>query len=611
MINKDAKILILVESPNKCSTIQKILKDGGYKNATVLASKGHITEIKDGGKYWNTGIDPENNFKTNYAVSSSKKQVVEKLKEAVAKAEKIFICSDPDREGEAIAWHLKTQLKIPDAKYSRATFHEVTKPAVLAALEKPRKIDEDLVDAAKSRAVIDKMVGYRLSPIARQYTDSLSVGRCQSAGLKLIVEREDEINNFVVEKYFDLYVNFTKNKSKFKAKYTGTTKKEVKRITDQKIIDQIKADCKGKDFVVNSIEKKEQKESPKPPFTTSTFQQEANKVFGMSVDTAMSCAQKLFEGINIMGSHTALITYIRTDDTSMSPEFAETLAKFVIEKYGTKYYAPVKKGTKTEGSQEAHECLRVVDLNMTPKDLADYISDKNLLKVYKLIYERTVMSSMAPAIISDTQYNIHNGDHVFVMHSREVIFDGYRKIHVSEEDEISKDDVVKEVFEKGEKLENAVLKEELKETTPPKRYTQATFINELDKRGIGRPSTYQTILKTILAEDRGYCVMDNKSITPTPKGISLSRFLDKAFPNLINLNYTKELEEKLDLIATGKTKYLDFLNDFYKTLEESADKVTAAAPTCPKCGKPLVLRKSKYGKFWGCTGYPNCTYIKK
>lgn len=610
-MKKDAKILILVESPNKCSTIKKILKDGGYTNATVLASAGHITEIKDGGSYWNTGIDPTHNFKINYSVMPSKKDIVEKLKAAVQSAEKVFICSDPDREGEAIAWHLKTQLKIPESKYARATFHEVTKPAVLAALDSPRKIDDNLVDAAKSRAAIDKMLGYRLTNIARDNIQARSVGRCQSAGLKLVVEREEEIRNFVPEKYFDLYLLFEKNKTKFKAKYTGTSKKEIKRLSTKEACDQIINDCKNKDFAICSIEKKEQKESPKPPFTTSTFQQEANKVYGMSIDTAMSCAQKLFEGISIMGSHTALITYIRTDDTSMSPEFAETLEKYVKAKYGKQYYAPVKKGTKTEGSQEAHECLRVINLDMTPKDLEDYISDKNLLKIYKLIWERTVMSSMAPAIISDTQYNIANGDHRFVMHSKEIIFDGYRKIHVDTEDEISKDEVVKEVFTEKEILQKTELKAEPKETTPPKRYTEATFIKELDKRGIGRPSTFATILKTILAENRGYCTLENKLITPTEKGMQLSAFLDKSFPDLINLHYTTELESDLDLIATGKKPYLDFLQEFYTKLEDSVKKVVPETKICPNCGKPLVRRKSKYGTFWGCSGYPSCKYIEK
>lgn len=610
-MNKNSKILILVESPYKRPTIQKILKDGGYKNAIVMASKGHITEIKDGGNYWNTGIEPENNFKTNYSITKDKKTIVEDLKKAVEKADEVFICSDPDREGEAIAWHLKTQLKIPDSKYSRATFHEVTKTAVLAALDKPRKIDEDLVDAAKSRAIIDKMVGYRLSPIAKQYTGSISVGRCQSAGLKLVVEREEEIRNFVPEKYFDLYLLFEKNKTKFKAKYYGTSKKEIKRLPTKEACDEVINTCKGKDFAICSIEKKEQKENPKPPFTTSTFQQEANKVYGMSIDVAMNCAQKLFEGISIMGSHTALITYIRTDDTSMSPDFADVLAKYVKAKYGKQYYAPVKKGTKTEGSQEAHECLRVINLDMTPKDLEDYISDKNLLKIYKLIWERTVMSSMAPAIISDTQYNIANGDHRFVMHSKEIIFDGYRKIHVDTEDEISKDEVVKEVFAEKEVLQKTELKAEPKETTPPKRYTEATFIKELDKRGIGRPSTFATILKTILAENRGYCTLENKLITPTEKGMQLSAFLDKSFPDLINLHYTTELETDLDLIATGKKKYLTFLNEFYTKLEDSVKKVMPETKYCPKCGKPLVVRRSKYGEFWGCSGYPSCKYIAK
>ena len=620
-MDKDKKILVLVESPNKVATLKKILKDGGYKNVTVMASVGHITRIKDGGSYWNSGIEPTKDFAINYAIADDKKDVVKGLKKAVSEAEQVFICSDPDREGECIAWHLKTQLKIPDKKYARATFHEVTKAAVLAALESPRKIDQDLVDAAKARAVVDKMCGYRLSPIARDAVLARSVGRCQSAGLKMIVEREKEIQNFVPEKYFDLFLHFVKNKSEFKAKYVGTEDAPVKKITDMAIIDAIKADCDGKPYLVDSVDKREVKESPKPPFTTSTFQQEANRVYGMSVDSAMRNAQRLFEGINIGGEHVALITYIRTDDCSMAPEFAEDLGKYVIEQYGKQYYAPVKKPTKKgELAQEAHECLRVINLQMSPARLSTYIKDQYLLKVYRLIWERTIMSSMAPAIIGDTSYNIKNGKHVFNMHSREIIFDGYRRAHVdttaaTEESVFGEDavvdDAVRETFSKDEELQNTSLQEEHKETTPPKRYSEATFIRELDKRGIGRPSTFATILKTLLAENRGYCFVKDKVITPTARGMELSQFLDKSFPDLINFNYTKELESNLDKIANGTLKQLDFLNDFYRTLEDSAQRVRPETKVCPHCGKPLVKRFSKYGAFFGCSGYPDCKYIEK
>lgn len=608
-ITKTDKILVIVESPNKVATISKIFKDSGFINTKVMASAGHITEIKDGGSYWNTGIDPKNKFKINYGIIKDKKDIVKKLQDAISKADFIFLATDPDREGEAISWHLKHQLKINDSKYQRITFHEITKPAVLKSLENPRKIDENLVNAAKARAVVDKILGYRLSPIARTYIQAKSVGRCQSAGLKLIVDREEEIKNFKPESYYDLYLYFEKNDQKFKAKYSGTEKKEVKRIDSIEIINKIKTEC-SKDFIVKSIEKKEQKDNPKPPFTTSTFQQEANKVFGMSVDRAMTCAQRLFEGINIMGEHIALITYIRTDDSAMSPEFADTLAKYVKINYGPEYYAPVKKGTKSSSSQEAHECLRVVNLNMTPSELSKYITDQNLLKIYKMIWTRTVQSSMAPAIISDTAYTIENNSHLFVMHSREVTFEGYRKILVGAAEKDADEEYIKETFKEGEKLLKTALNEELKTTTPPKRYTEASFISQLDKLGIGRPSTFAAIVKTLLSDTRGYCKIENKFIVPTERGIELSKFLDKSFSDLINLNYTCELENDLDLIASGKTEELTFLTDFYTKLEESANKAQSTE-YCPECGKPLIRRVSKFGPFLGCSGYPVCKYIKR
>ena len=615
-IKKTDKILCIVESPNKKATISSIFKSAGFTNVTVMASVGHITEIKDDKKsYWNTGIYPDEKFKINFTVSSGKKEVVTKLKEAVKKAEIVILATDPDREGECISWHLKDQLKIPASKYQRITFHEITKPAILAALEEPRKIDEDLVDAAKARSVIDKMIGYRLSPIARNAIGSKSVGRCQSAGLKLIVDREMEIRDFVPEKYFDLYLYFKKHEQQFKAKYASCDGKAVKRFEKEEDCKKVIEDCKGHEYIVDSIDQKDLKEYPKPPFTTSTFQQEANKLYGMSIDAAMSCAQKLFEGISIMGEHVGLITYIRTDDDTMSPEFMEVLKEYITSKYSKTYLGTVKTGPKSETAQAGHECLRVVDPEMTPEKVKTYLSDANLIKIYRLIWNRTISAMMAPAIIGDTQYNIKNQKHLFIMHSKEVKFDGYRAIYADPEDVIGEDEVVKESFEKDEVLNDTELKVEAKETTPPKRYTQATFVKEMEKQGIGRPSTFATIIKTILAEDRGYCTTESKQIVPTEKGIELSKFLDEHFNNVINIKYTSEMEKGLDLIARGETKAINFLTSFYDDLEKSAkeSKIEPAhtGVECPLCGAPMKMRKGPYGAFWGCTNYPRCKGIKK
>lgn len=617
---KTDNILILVESPNKCKTIAKITKDLGYKHVTVKASVGHFTEIKDGGGYKNTGISIKDGFKPNIRVTDDKKKIVAELQEAVKKADYVYICSDEDREGESIGSRMKTFLKIPDSKYGRAAFHEITKAAIQKALEEPRKIDQNLVEAAEARQVLDKIMGYALSPIARANLGCKSVGRCQSAGLLLITERENEILHFVPEKYYDLYLYFTKHETEFKAKYIGTAEAPIKRINTIEDCDKIKKACDKRPFSIKSIEKKEIKDNPKPPFTTSTFEQEANKLYGISIDQALSCAQKLFEGISIAGEHVALVTYVRTDDTSMAPEFAETLGEYVKMNYGKEYYAPARKAAKGETAQEGHECLRVINLNMTPTELSKYISDSLLLKIYKLIWERTVMSSMAAAVINDTAYTIKNGKHLFVMHSRELKFDGYRKVRTDAGAAIGKDELIRETFAVGEDLENTSLKEEYKETTPPKRYTQATLVKELEDRGIGRPSTFATIVKTVLAPDRGYCEVDSgkeKLISPTKKGMELSGFLQKSFSDVINFDYTKNLEGDLDKIAAGKEEKVAFLQGFFNQLENSISKVApvikeTTGEVCPKCGKPLVVRFSRanHSKFLGCSGYPNCKFTK-
>lgn len=617
---KTDKILILVESPNKCATITKITKDLGYKNVTVRASVGHFTDIKDGGGYKNTGISIKGGFKPNICVTPDKKKIVAELQEAVKKADYIYICSDEDREGESIGDRMKTFLKIPDSKYGRATFHEITKGAIQKALENPRKIDQNLVEAAEARQVLDKIMGYALSPIARYNLGCKSVGRCQSAGLLLIADRENEILNFVPEKYYDMYLYFSKHKTEFKAKYVGTATAPVKRIGSEEECGKIKKACEGKPFSIKSIEKKEIKENPKPPFTTSTFEQEANRLYGISIDKALSCAQKLFEGINIAGEHVALVTYIRTDDTSMAPEFAETLGDYIKANYGKEYYAPVRKAAKAETAQEGHECLRVINLSMTPTELTRHISDPLLLKVYKLIWERTVMCSMAAAVVNDTIYTIKNGKHLFAMHSRELKFDGYRKIKTDAAATADKDAPIKETFAIGEDLEDTRLEAEYKETTPPKRYTQATLVKELEDRGIGRPSTFATIVKTVLSPDRGYCEISSdkeKVILPTKKGMELSAFLQKSFPELINLNYTKNLEGDLDRIAKGEERRLEFLQSFFDQLEKAMKEVVpvvkeSTGEACPKCGKPLVRRRARAtgSEFLGCSGYPDCKFTK-
>lgn len=607
--------LLIVESPNKIKTLQQILKNAGH-SFIVMASVGHISEIKNSGEF-NMGIDPSNKFKANYIISPDKREVVDKIKEQVELADIVYIASDPDREGEAIAWSLKKFLKIPDNKYHRITFHEITESAVLKALDNPRKIDEDLVRASQARQKLDKIVGYRLSPIAKKQIGAPSVGRCQSAGLKLIVDREKEIQNFVVETYFDLFLHFEKNNLPFKAKYFGTESNEVKRINTIEEIESIVKDCKKTStYTIVNVDKKEKYSYPKQPFITSTFQQEVSNKLGISVKQAMSYAQRLFEGIDVNGQHISLITYIRTDSPELSPEFLTTLEEHVKINYGKKYYAPVRKAKKSENAQEGHEAIRPVDLEMTPNKLSKYIKDVDLIRVYDIIYKRTVATAMSPAITSETIYTIKNNKHLFTLVSREQLFDGYKAIYGSFEDK--DDEVSTETFAVGETLKNTTLEALEKHTNPPARYKESTFIKELENKGIGRPSTFASIVETILSSSRGYCILKDKTIVPTDKGIKLSEFLDKSFSDIINVNYTSELEKDLDLIASSKLNDVDFLTTFYNKLTDSINKVEPKKREliiiedkfCPKCGSNLVVRTGKYGDFLACPGYPKCKYIE-
>lgn len=611
-IDSEKRYLLICESPNKVKSISQILKSLGYNNVIVQASVGHITHIADTGEY-NMGIDTKNNFKANYKVPDAKKDVVKKLKEQVKFADNVILATDGDREGEAIAYHLVEELKIPAKKQNRITYHEITKSAIEKAIKNSRGIDYDLVAAAVSREKADKIIGYRLSGIARNNVGARSVGRCQSAGLKLIAMREEEIINFKPELYYDLYLHFSKNRTEFRAKYCGTDKKEVRSLPSLDDCKKIVAECKGNDYSILNITKKDSLENPKPPFTTSTFQQEVSKKLGISVKSAMECAQKLFEGIDIGGKHVSLITYIRTDDASYAPEFLPVLEEFVRGKYGDNYYAPVKFGKKGDNAQEGHEGIRCIDLEMTPDKLRAYIDNDKLVKVYTIVYNRTVASAMKPAIIANTIYTIANGHNRFSMTSKELKFDGYRAVYNYSEEKSEDDQLVKETFKEGEILKDTSLEALEKETKPSPRYDESSFIKELDKQGIGRPSTYATILQVLLDDKRGYCKVEDKKIVPTALGMKLSEFLDNSFPDVINIKYTAELEKELDLIAQGKMDSVDFLATFYKNLEESIAKVSPAdnqEKVCPECGKPMQIRKGRYGLFWGCTGYPKCNKIE-
>lgn len=599
---KNSNILVIVESPNKVSAITKYLKDAGYEKVIVSASVGHISTLKDNRtSYKNTGIFPEEDFRMNIAISDDKKEIVKKLSDLAKVSDYVFVMTDPDREGEAIAWSLIKFLALKPGKYFRAITHEITPKAIVKAIENPISLNEYLVDAAHARMALDKLVGYSISPVARTYVGAKSVGRCQSAALKLIVDREREILNFVPETYFDLYLDFEKNNLPFRAKYVGTDSENIDHLKSLAEVKVVKYKCNS-DYIVKCINKKEKQESPKPPFTTVSYQQEIANTLGLKVKDAMSIAQKLFEQ--------GRITYMRTDSTDISKDFLEDLKLYINDVYGDIFTEP-RKGKKSGTEQDGHECLRVTDIKLTPEEFNK--KDKNNLhqKIYKIIWQRTIASCFPNAKIAETTYDIYNNDQKFVFTSNEVVYEGYRQIYDSEK---QSDQLVNETFSVDEILQNCYLDDVKKETKPAPRYTEASLVAKLKDTGIGRPSTYANILETVLSSTRGYTEIVDKKIIPTLKGTQLSEFLDRSFSNIINLNYTKNMEEQLDLIAENKKNKLKFLQEFFseltKTIEENTEEVEQEEKLCPICGSKMQIKRSRFGKlFYGCTQYPDCRGI--
>lgn len=611
-LNNIDNILVICESPNKVKTISGILKKAGYTNATVVASIGHIMELGNGGPAFNSGIYPAKDFQMNLRVAEDKKKVVNDITTQAKKADKIFICTDGDREGSVIGWSLIKFCKLPLNKCYRAIFHEITPKAVISAIENPIAFDDNLVHAGLVRMMSDKLIGFGLSPLAKKYLGAKSVGRCQSVGLKLVSEREKEIANFIPEVYFNLYLNFSKNGIQYEAKYRGYKEEVTDKFTKQTDVDAVINDCKNAEYKIENIETLTHREQPKAPFCTATFQQEAANKLGLKVKDAMSCAQKLFEGIKVNGEHVGLITYMRTDSTEIAEEFLPELKTFVVNNYGSAMFAGPRKSKKKATDQDGHEALRVTNPNITPEILATHLSNQLLIKVYKLIWQRTVASVMQNATVSETIYTINGNNHKFVLSKRDLINAGYRSIYDAEVNDNNQ-----LLFELNESLQNTELISVTKFTQPKARYTEASLVKELQRLEIGRPSTYATIVETILSPTRGYAKLDEKCIVPTDRGMQLADYCDRSFPSLINLNFTKEMEESLDKIAAGKILWLDYMENFYKHLQEvigttNETGIATELPEklCPKCGSAMVVRRSRFGKlFYGCSKYPTCNGI--
>lgn len=603
---KDKKILVIVESPNKVAHIREYIKKAGYEHVNVMASVGHISNLQNAAdSYHNTGVYPDQGFKLAYEVTEDKKEVVNNLKLCAKASDLVYLASDPDREGSQIAWSLITFLNLTKDKYRRMVTHEITPKAVVHAFEHPIELETNLIQAAQTRAAVDKMIGYTLSPIAKLHIGAKSVGRCQSVGLKLVVDRENEIENFKPETFYDLYLHFKKNNTKFKAKYVGTTNKKINKITNKTIIDKAKKDCQNNKFVITNITQKEKIEQPQPPFCTATLQQEAASKLGLKVKDIMSICQKLFEA--------GRISYHRTDDTTFSPEFIEILKPYVLANY--KHYTEARKAKNSDAAQAGHECLRITNPELTPEQFNKLDQNAFNQKVYKLIWQRTIASVLPNAEYSTTTYEIKNGDHIFNFVSTELLKEGFKKVYSYSDDE--KDNpCVKETFKINEILQECELADETKQTTPPARYTEATLIKTLQAKNIGRPSTYATIVETVLSTSRNYANLQDKKIVPTETGKQLVGFLDRSFSDLINLKYTSDLEANLDLIADGKLKSGIFLQNFYELLEtniKNSNKESVGKsdlPKCELCGGQMVLRRNKFAQlFLGCSNFPKCKNI--
>jgi DNA topoisomerase-1 len=613
-MNKTDKILVIVESPNKVKTISGILKKAGYSKAVVLASVGHIMKLGDGGPAYNSGIYPKQNFRMNLAIAEDKHKVVSEISAQAKTVDRIYIGTDQDREGFVISWSLIKFCNLPADKCFRIVMHEITPKAVIHAIENPVPFNENLVNAGLTRMMVDKLIGYGLSPLAKKYLGAKSIGRCQSVGLKLVSDREKEIRDFIPEVYFNLYLNFTKNGTALQAKYIGYNDEVIEKFTRQADVDAAITNCNSGSYIVEDIKAIKHQEQPKLPFCTATFQQEAANKLGLRVKDAMNCAQKLFEGIKVNGEHIGLITYMRTDSTEFAPEFIPELKAFIETTYGSAKYVGQRKSKKKETDQDGHEALRVTDPTMTPEKLAGLIENDLLVRVYKLIWQRTIASAMPNAVIAETVYTVNNNSHKFTLSSKELQNAGYREVYEFEDGESLS---VVPTLTTGEILENTELETAKKFTQPKPRYTEASLVKELQQRGIGRPSTYVTIVETILSPTRGYTKLEEKHIVPTDRGIQLAEYCDRSFPTLINLNYTKELEERLDWIADGKISWLDYMENFYKNLQDiiGATNETGIAPempekACPNCSKPMVVRRSRFGKlFYGCSAYPKCKGI--
>ena len=599
------KKLVIVESPSKSKTIEKYLGDE-YK---VVASKGHIRDLATNGKF-GLGVDVDNDFKPNYINVKGKTNLIKELKNDVKNASFVYLATDPDREGEAISWHLKDTLGIKDENYKRVLFHEITKNKVIDAINNPTVIDDNLVKSQETRRILDRIIGFRLSKLLQSKLGAKSAGRVQSVALKLIVDREREIEAFQKEEYWTISAIF--HDKDIESELFKYNDKDIEIKTEEEA-DEILSKLDSK-FNVLSISKKEGSKKSKFPFTTSTMQQEASNKLGFPAKKTMSIAQKLYEGIDLGDETAGLITYMRTDSIRLSDEFIKSSYKYIEENFGKEYVGYVKSAKKNDNVQDAHEAIRPTSILRNPLDIKKYLTPDEF-KLYSMIYKRALASLMADAKVDKTTIVLDNNDYKFKTTGQVLIFPGYLKVYSDYEDS---EDKILPVLNEGEVLETTDVLKEQHFTKPPSRYTEAKLIKEMEELGIGRPSTYAKTIDTL--KERAYVEMEEKKFKPTAIGIETTDKLQESFSDLINVQYTAEMENDLDKIADGKLVWNKVLREFYDIfeprVEEAFSKMEKKAPEetgeiCPECGNQLVIRKGRFGEFTACSNYPECKYIKK
>lgn len=611
------KNLVIVESPAKAKTIEKYLGDD-YK---VVASMGHLRDLPKS----TLGIDIENDFEPKYIPVKDHKDVIDTLKKLSKSAKTVYLATDPDREGEAISWHLKELLALPDDKARRVTFNEITKKVVTESVGNPRDIDKDLVDAQQARRLLDRLVGYKLSPLLwKKIKRGLSAGRVQSVATRMVVDREKEIESFVREEYWllDAVLSCDETDADFTARYYGKGDKKLELHSEDEV-NAVIAETQDEPFVIKTVKRGKKHRSPSPPFITSTLQQEASRRLGMTPRRTMSVAQQLYEGVDIAGQGTVgLITYMRTDSLRLSDEALMAAKNFIIERYGKEYYHGSFRVYKTKsGAQDAHEAIRPTNIELTPERVRKDLTPEQY-RLYRLIWGRFTACQMANSVYDNVVVDVESNGHIFRSNYSELKFAGYTAVYEESKDEES-DELRKKLpdLQAGERVYLEKMLPEQQFTQPPARYTEATLIRAMEEKGIGRPSTYAPTISTITSHE--YVVKDGKYLKPTNLGVVVTELMMERFPDIVDLKFTNHMEEELDSVESGKLYWKKLLHEFYdgfsvelENAEKALEGVRIKVPDelsdeyCDVCGKQMVVKSGKFGRFLACPAYPECSFTK-